>query len=221
MVVKPTKMATKKKTVKKPAKQRAGLPKVIKPTLTFLDLGCGQNKSTPDSLFQNGLIRQEDIAYVKIIGVDNQKVEGVDKIWDLTKFPYPFEDNSIDGAFSSHFVEHLDGFERIKFFNEMHRILKMGARMRLVHPYYKSERAVQDPTHKFPPICEMSYYYWDKNWREVNKLGHYLGNCDYQFNIFYTFMDPIWLNKDENSRNFAIRHYFNVVADMIVDLTKR
>lgn len=189
--------------------------------LIFLDLGCGQNKSSEESLFQNGLIKEEDKGKVQIIGIDNQQIQGVDLVWDLTQFPYPFKDNSVDGAFSSHFVEHLDGPQRIQFYNEMYRILKMGGKMRHIHPYYKSSRAVQDPTHKFPSICEESYLYWDKNWREANKLGHYLGNCDYEFSIYYTFMDNTWLTKNEETRNHAIRHFFNVVADMIVDMKKR
>lgn len=189
--------------------------------LIFLDLGCGQNKSSEESLFQNGLIKEEDKGKVKIIGIDNQQIQGVDLVWDLTQFPYPFKDNSVDGAFSSHFVEHLDGPQRIQFYNEMYRILKMGGKMRHIHPYYKSSRAVQDPTHKFPSICEESYLYWDKNWREANKLGHYLGTCDYEFSIYYTFMDNTWMTKNEETRNHAIRHFFNVVADMIVDMKKR
>lgn len=186
-----------------------------------LDLGCGSNKSTSDTLFQNGVITEDQKSKVKIIGVDVNKTDQVDLIHDLTKFPYPFKDNSISGIFSSHFLEHLDGFERIKFFNESYRILKPEARMRLIHPHARSNRAVQDPTHKFPTICEDSYLYWWKEWREANKLGHYLGNCDFEYAIFYTWMDPVWATKNEETRNFAIKHYWNVIADMIVDLKKR
>lgn len=194
--------------------------KVIDDQIVILDLGCGENKSTPESLVYNSLITEDQKPKLKIIGIDLYSPSADMKL-DLTKFPYPFDDNSIDGAFSSHFVEHLDGPQRILFYNEMYRILKPGGKMRHIHPYYKSSRAVQDPTHKFPPICEESYYYWDKNWREVNKLGHYLGNCDYEFWIYYTYQDPIWANKNEETRNFAIKHYFNVIADMIVDMKKR
>jgi ubiquinone/menaquinone biosynthesis C-methylase UbiE len=210
-------MAFKKTTVAKLKVQKEIQAKI--PKLLALDLGCGQNKSTVESLKQNGLLREGEEVIIK--GVDNQKIEGVDVIHDLTKFPYPFKDNSVDIVFGSHFLEHLDGFERIKFFNEMYRIMKMGAKMRMIHPYYKSSRAVQDPTHKFPPICEESYLYWDRNWREANKLGHYLGNCDFEFQMFYTFMDNSWMQKNEETRTFAIRHYFNVVADLMVDLKKR
>lgn len=196
--------------------------KVAEPSKTekiAIDLGCGQVKVTPDFFKQNLQIEVD-----RVLGVDIAPCEGVDVIHDLTKYPLPFEDESIDGIFSSHFVEHLDGFQRMDFMSECYRILKPEAKMRLVHPYYKSVRAIQDPTHMFPPISENSYYYYWKEWRELNKLTHgpYKRlNCDFEFWIYYTWQDNIWANKNEESRNFAVNHYFNVVADMIVDLKKR
>lgn len=201
----------KKKVAKKVTK------KPISETIA-LDLGCGQSKMTKEWIEQNMQVKVD-----KVIGVDFAKVEGVDKIWDLTHFPYPFKDSSVDAIYSSHFVEHLDGFERAKFMDECYRILKPGAKMRLVHPYYKSVRAIQDFSHKFPPISENSYLYWDRNWREINKLthGNYNLKCDFEFAIYYTWQDNIWANKNEETRNFAVNHYYNVVADMIADLKKR
>lgn len=181
-----------------------------------VDLGCGQIKQTPEFFTEN-----LKITPTKVIGVDIVKCDGVDIKHDLTKFPYPFKDESVDAIFASHFVEHLDGFERMKFMDECHRILKPGGKMRLVHPYYKSVRAVQDPTHKWPPISENSYFYWDKNWREQNKLDHYPIKCDFEFNIYYTWQDPTVPNKNEETRFFMIDKYWNVVADMVVDMTKR
>lgn len=183
-----------------------------------LDLGCGQNRVQTDYFEQ-----QMQVKVDMVTGVDYVKAEGVDIVHNLTKFPYPFKDESVDAIYSSHFAEHLDGFERAKFMDECYRILKPGGKMRLMHPYYKSVRAVQDFTHKWPPISENSYLYWDKSWRKANKLthGHYDLKCDYQFNIFYSWQDPTWANKSEEVRNFAVNHYFNVVADMIVDLTKK
>ena len=183
-----------------------------------LDLGCGQNKVSAD-FFKNDM--QVEVHEVK--GVDFVKIPGVDIVHDLTKFPYPVKEGTVDAIFSSHFVEHLDGPQRAKFMDECYRMLKPGGKMRFIHPYYKSVRAVQDYTHRWPPIAETSYLYFDKNWREANKLTHgfYDLKCDYQFNVYYTWQDPTWANKSEEARNFAINHYFNVVADMIVDLVKR
>ncbi len=186
------------------------------PEIIALDLGCGQRKAEIEYFTEN-----LQITPTKVIGLDIAECEDVDIIHDLTVFPYPIEDNSIDAIFSSHFVEHLDGIERMKFMDECYRILKVGGKMRLLHPYYKSVRAVQDPTHKWPPIAENSYFYWDKNWRELNKLDHYPITCDFEFSIFYLWQDGTVANKNEETRNFFIDKYWNVVADMIVDLTKK
>ena len=184
--------------------------------IVAVELGCGQTKQNVEFYEQN-----LNVSPTKIIGVDIADIEGVDVVHDLTKFPYPFKDESIDVIYTCHFLEHLDGDERMKFFNECYRIMKVGGKMRHVHPYYKSVRAVQDPTHKWPPISENSYFYWDKNWRELNKLDHYPINCDFEFNIYYSWQDPTIANRSEETRVFWIDKYWNVVADMIVDMIKR
>lgn len=213
-------MATKR--TNKPTTKNTKPKKEVIPVFTYLDLGCGQNKSTVEGLAAQGIIPQDQVAHARVLGIDQHKCEGVDVVHDLTKFPYPFKDNSIDGAFSSHFVEHLDGLTRIKFFNEMYRILKMGARMRHIHPHYRSVRAIQDPTHAWPPIAPESYWYWDKGFREANKLGHYLGNCDYAITVYNSGLNTPWDTKEkETVVPFAIKHYNDVVPDLIADMVKR
>jgi SAM-dependent methyltransferase len=204
-------------TVKEKAKVKSKTTKALPVTQVIaVDLGCGQNK-TPIEYFTEHM----QITPTKVIGVDIAKCEGVDIVHDLTKFPYPLKDESIDAVFSSHFLEHLDGGERIKFFNECYRFLKPGGKMRFVHPYYKSVRAVQDPTHKWPPISENSYFYWNKKWREENKLDHYPIKCDFDFMPYYVFQDMTFAGKSDEVKFFSIDKYWNVVADMIVDMVKR
>jgi Methyltransferase domain len=169
-----------------------------------LDLGCGETK-------------QQDFT-----GVDKYKVNGVDIVHDLTKYPWPFKDNSVSDVHCSHFVEHLTGQERILFFNELYRIMIPGGKAKIITPYYKSIRAYQDPTHAFPPVCENFYYYLDVNWRRQNRLDHYLGiKCDFEFFGYYSFQDGTISLKNEETRNFWIDKYWNIVADLIVELVKR
>jgi len=213
-------MATKTRIQNKPNKYNTPKPD----SKLILDMGAGGNKVTLDALLSTPLLDpQTDNGNVIIKGVDKWQADGVDIIHDLTKVPFPFKDESIDGIFSSHFVEHLDGFERAKFMDECYRILKPGGKMRLTHPYGKSIRAAQDFSHKWPPIVETSYLYWDKNWREANKLthGNYNLKCDYEFSIFYLWQDGTVAQRSEEARNFWCDKYWNVVADLIVDLKKR
>jgi len=181
---------------KKPVKKQP-VKKVEEEKLLKLDLACGTNK-------QAGFIGVD-------IGGD------ADIIHDLNIYPWPFEDNSVDEILCSHYVEHVE--ELMKFFNECYRIMKPEAKMMIFAPYYSSVRAMQDPTHK-NFISEMSFLYYNKKWREDNKLDHYPITCDFDYTYGYNF-HPNWATRSEESRNFALIHYINVVTDIQVLMTKR
>ena len=170
-----------------------------------LDLGCGQRK-------QEGFF-----------GVDVCKVSGVDLVHDLTKTPWPFKAESCEEIYSSHFFEHLTGPQRVAFMEEAWRILTVGSKMRIIVPYYASMRAVQDPYHCFPPVCEASFLYFNREWRKSNLLDHYPITCDFDFVYGYALNmnQHGWANRSEETRNFALTHYINVAADLDVTLTKR
>lgn len=167
-----------------------------------LDLGCGSNKL-------------EDH-----IGVDSSVDCGADVVHDLTKAPYPFADASVDMIHSAHFFEHLTGDERILFMHECWRILKPEGRMDIITPYWTSMRAIQDPTHKWPPLCEMSYCYFSKSWRDANKIEHYGIRCNFDFHFSYI-LDGEVVKMEEEQKQFAFKHYTNAVLDLHVTLFKK
>jgi SAM-dependent methyltransferase len=164
-----------------------------------LNLACGQR-------------REEGF-----FGIDIVPGETVDAVMDLEQFPWDIESESAEEIICYHYVEHTS--DLIKFMNEVYRILKPGGKIKIIAPYYTSMRAWQDPTHK-RAICEASFLYYNKGWREANKLDHYNTNTDFDFNYGYDFT-PEWANRSEEARSFALRHYFNVVNDIHVVLTKK
>jgi predicted SAM-dependent methyltransferase len=169
-----------------------------------VDLGCGSSCRVDDK--------------GKFIGVDIAQCDGVDIVHDLTVTPWPFKDNSIDEVFCSHFVEHLSGEQLIRFMEELYRVTKPGSIITILAPYYSSMRATQDPTHK-SFISEASFLYYNKVWREQNKLEHYDINCDFNYSYAYH-MDPYWAMRNEEARSFAVRHYINVVNDIQVNMVR-
>jgi hypothetical protein len=190
-----------------------------KDTVLKLSLACGNNK--PEGFK----------------GVDVVKTGSTDYVVDLLKFPWKeFADNSVDEIECSHFVEHIphgDGLNDpfFQFFDEIYRILKPAefdpknpniptkGFINIVAPYYTSMRAMQDPTHlRF--ISEASFLYLNKQWREDNKLSHYKVGCDFDFSYGYL-TAPEWQNRSQETLNFAIQHYHNVVLDIQVRLVKR
>jgi SAM-dependent methyltransferase len=150
-------------------------------------------------------------------GIDYVKTEVTDAIMDLEWFPWDIESDSAEDIICSHYVEHTN--DLIKFMDEVYRILKVGGKIRIIAPYYSSVRCWQDPTHK-RAISENSFLYFNKQWRDMNKLDHYNIKSDFDFTYGYN-MDPMWANRAQESRDFAIKHYINVINDLDVTLVKR
>jgi ubiquinone/menaquinone biosynthesis C-methylase UbiE len=164
------------------------------------DLGCGQRK-------QQGFI-----------GVDCVKMEGVDIVFNLESYPWMFtKDNSVDEVYCSHYIEHVK--EIHKFMDEIWRILKVGGKATIIAPYYSSVRAMQDPFH-VRPISEATFLYYNKGWRDLNKLEHYNIKADFDFEYAYTW-HPDFVNKAAEVVTFAAAHYINAITDITVLLTKR
>lgn len=210
--------AKKKAAPRKREASKRVTPKAVAPVK--LDIACGQRKGGADPT--TGL--QDPTGWT---GIDIAATEAVDIVHDLNVYPWPIEDQSVDMARCSHYIEHiphdipgspLDGF--IAFGNELHRILKPGAQCEIIAPYDSSTRAWQDPTHR-RAISEQSFFYWNQEWLAANGLDHYGVTADFDFGWGYHVPDPMWQTAHEEKRQFAMLHYRNVISDIFVTLTRR
>jgi hypothetical protein len=166
-----------------------------------LDIGCGPRK-------QEGFT-----------GVDIQVFPGVDVVHDVRITPWPWEDSSVDEVFSSHFLEHLSGEERIGFFNELHRVMKPQAKAVIITPDWSHACAYGDPTHKWPPLSGWYQLYLNKQWRDIN-APHVEYTCDFDWVVGGSWDE--WLNvRNQETRIFAMGHYINSQRDLHVTLVKR
>lgn len=171
-----------------------------------LDIGCGKNKKEG------------------FTGVDQYAMDGVDIVMDVRE-KWPFEDGSIEEVHCSHFIEHLEASERIKFLNELYRVMKPGAKAAIITPHWGSNRAYGDPTHKWPAIGEMFYYYLSRAWRDTqaphtdikfNKDGY---DCDFQATWGYS-LHPMLTTRNAEFQSFAAQFYKEAVQDMHATLIK-
>lgn len=83
-----------------------------------------------------------------------------DILMDIGWDKLPFADSQMDIIDCHHTIEHLDGFERIFMMNEAYRVLKPGGLMFITCPHGMNEKALVDPTHKFPPLVGESFAYF-------------------------------------------------------------
>ncbi len=81
----------------------------------------------------------------EVVHLDCQPLPHVEQVWDLDKFPYPFEDNSFDRIVATDVLEHMKDVRRTV--EELWRIAKPGADISVRVPYWSSFRAHRDPTH--------------------------------------------------------------------------
>lgn len=119
-----------------------------------LDIGCGDNKKAP-----------------YFTGIDIDKYEGVDIIQDLRFTPLPFEDNSVDGVYASHFLEHLTFDENLYLFNEIYRVLKPDKIFEVIVPHGFSYAGMVDLSHKT---------FWTED-----TFGYFTPDNKYYYSWFY------------------------------------
>jgi hypothetical protein len=108
----------------------------------------------------------------------------------------------------------------IMFMDELYRILKPGGTATFVTPYYQGSIAWQDPTHR-RGITEITFQYFNKQWRVNSKLSHYGIKSDFDVRLkgYDYFPDVKYASDDE--KKWALRTMNNVVISMYVVLTKK
>lgn len=95
-----------------------------------LNLGCGRT-------------------YIKnAVNVDFAETKYYDQVIDLNKFPWPWEDNSIDEVYTLYFIKHFNSAQVINIFKEAHRILKVNGLLHIQCPHFTSMIALTDLDHK-------------------------------------------------------------------------
>lgn len=118
---------------------------------TKLNLGCGRDirKSNKD---------------VKMINIDIANISGVDIKHDLTKFPYPFKDDYFDEILSLGSLE-LINTDFIKIMEELYRICKNKAIIKIRSPVFPNMCSAQDPlTKKFMTYNTFEYFEPEHDW---------------------------------------------------------
>ncbi|HEX7174423.1 MAG TPA: methyltransferase domain-containing protein [Pyrinomonadaceae bacterium] len=105
-----------------------GLHAPAAPRSRVLNLGCGR-KHVEGAL-----------------NVDVTEATAPDVVHDLNRRPWPFPDDHFEEVLAHDVVEHLD--DVLATFEEIHRVCRDGATVRLSVPHFSSGNAYTDPTHR-------------------------------------------------------------------------
>lgn len=154
-----------------------------------IDLGCGLNKVQ------------------EAFGFDRRAELGVDVLCDLEQ-ALPLKTGSVDVVHMRHIIEHVR--ELIPFMEEVYRVCRVGAVVRIVVPYYASRGAFRDPTHvRF--ITEDTFQYFEPPTDYGTKTNFRIEHIDYDMRKPFRYF-PRYFQK-----RFR-RYLWNVVGNMTVTL---
>jgi SAM-dependent methyltransferase len=115
-----------------------------------LNVGCGNNKIEG------------------YIGVDKYECDAAEYICDIENNKLPFDDNTVTDIILDNVIEHF--YDIPKVMNELIRVSKKGAIIKIITPHFSSLKSWIDPTH----FHHLSYFSFDYYEREV--FSHYVGN---------------------------------------------
>lgn len=120
-----------------------------------------------------------------------------------------------------HFLEYLDGSERILFFNRLSDVTEPGPKIHITVPYYSHPQAFANWALMWPPISEHSFLFLSAPWRAERPYTQNLGyTCDFDtYSYEYTMVDD-WLTRHDDARTFGVRHNLGVVTTLDVTLQK-
>jgi len=159
------------------------------------------------------------------ISVDSIKFHNVDVVTDLNNC-WPWLDNSVEEVHASHVIEHFDAIQRVHFYNELWRVLKVGAKATLIAPHWSSGRAYGDPTHKFPPIAGFSFFYLLKSWRMAQAphtdFQHWPQGYKCDLDCTWGFsLHPQVASRNQEYQQHALTFWIEAAQDVIYTLVKR
>lgn len=103
--------------------------------------------------------------------VDIKDGDGIDKVWDLNRRPWPWDDNTVKLIVAEDVVEHLD-ISLIDFCDEAWRVLCPGGELFVRTPHHTGDSSWIDPTHRWH-LNEQAFHYLDPATHWGSTYPHY------------------------------------------------
>lgn len=137
----------------------------------------------------------------------------VDIVCDITK-GIPIDDNSVSEVLAYHFFEHIADTDALM--NELYRVCKPGATIKIKVPYFKSIGAFKDPTH-VSFFTERTFEYYDPEYAKAGLLPEYKIAVNFKVRK----IQYLWSNKILRfipGKMFLKNYLWNIIRTMYIEL---
>jgi SAM-dependent methyltransferase len=150
------------------------------------------------------------------INLDRVALPGVDVVWDITKFPYPFENDYFTTILLINVLEHIP--DTIKVMEELYRLCKPGATLTIRVPYWNSTQQHTDITH-VRSFSEFSMDYFDPE-RPLGKRRTYYSTARFAVkavSVWVCFPHRCYLIRNRLLCKLLLKiaHYLSNIASLI------
>lgn len=152
------------------------------------------------------------------INLDKNPGVAPDVVGDLMDLRKLFDADTFDEVHLVHVLEHCP--DSIAVMELIWAVMKRGGKLITVVPYFTSENAFADPTHVrvITPItfAFFSYPVYEANAKNRSRMSQLFPECD--FDVKRRVLVPMNNASDFKDQDFAIKHYFNCVDEMQVEM---
>jgi len=166
------------------------------------------------------------------VNVDCEAWVDPDQIVDLTRFPWPWADDSVDGVCMIHVLEHLP--DTVATICELYRIMKPGAEAMINVPHPRSDQFIGSPTHVSAITDETMLCFSQRHNRLLLEPGNPIANellglqhgVDFELVKNERTLTTHWWNKwtsgelTADELQFAMATYNNVIDEFRMVLRK-
>lgn len=148
------------------------------------------------------------------LNLDIQPVAGVDIVCDLNE-GIPLNDNTVTEIYTAHTLEHLN--DTVHIMEEIYRVCKNGAVVKIKVPYFKSIGAFKDPTHK-RFFTEETFTYFDKGEQKKRGLVEYGIIANFKTIKISYLWSAQWLRFLPFKKGFFMKYFWNIVRSIYFEL---
>lgn len=132
---------------------------------------------------------------------------------------WPWKSGSVDEVTVVNLVQMYTPDERIRFANELYRVMKPGARAQISAPHFASHRAYGDMAFQWPPVSEAWLHHLNAAWRTANAPWGVKYRCDFEITFGYS-MHPAIIARNQDYQQHAMTFFKEACQDLVATLTK-
>ena len=126
---------------------------------------------------------------------------------------------TVDEVTVANVFQYLKPADRVKFANELYRVMKKGAKCQVTLPHWAANNYYSDLAVQWPPVVEGWFFHLNKAWREANKPVANGYKCSFATTWGYG-MHPALHSRNQEYQQNALQYWKEAAQAIVATLIK-